>query len=314
MEGTNNNEILIEVKKMINSQELLSKFLNGKTFNLIMDFIVLLQKSVQGKNQYTTPPAEGSSTVCKFTEILTYLDELITQTPPLEDPQRYGNKAFKTWYGKIEEEYDSLMEKILINCSDETKKKALIIELKNYFLDCFGSSKRLDYGTGHELNFLCILLILYLNKLFSDEEIPQVVHFIFFPYLLLVRRLQITYKLEPAGAHGVWGLDEYHFLPFIFGASELIDNTDQISPASIHDDSILEKFSSSYMYLSCIKYIKQVKKANHFGEHSPMLDTISRVPNWEKVSNGLVKMYVDEVLKKLVVMQHFYFGNVLKFE
>jgi serine/threonine-protein phosphatase 2A activator len=45
-----------------------------------------------------------------------------------------------------------------------------------------------------------------------------------------------------------------------------------------------------------------------------MLETISNVPNWGKVAKGLPKMYVDEVLKKFVVMQHFYFGNTLKLE
>ena len=45
-----------------------------------------------------------------------------------------------------------------------------------------------------------------------------------------------------------------------------------------------------------------------------MLDSISTVKIWDKVAKGLVKMYEDEVLKKYVVIQHFYFGTVLVYE
>jgi len=100
---------------------------------------------------------------------------------------------------------------------------AAVPHVRPYLLASFGSFVRLDYGTGHETSFAVFLLCLTLIRVlyFNTEEARDIVLIVFVRYLRLCWRLQDVYRLEPAGSHGVWGLDDSHFLGYIFGSSQI---------------------------------------------------------------------------------------------
>lgn len=155
------------------------------------------------------------------------------------------------------------------------------------------------------------LCLVKLSLLSIAQDGASIVLRIFWRYITVMRHIQSTYWLEPAGSHGVWGLDDYHFLPFVWGSGQLVPHR-HLRPKSIHDKEVTEEFSPDYMYLACIRFINEIKTAS-LRWHSPMLDDISGVRTWSKVNEGMLKMYKAEVLSKLPIAQHIFFGSLIAF-
>jgi hypothetical protein len=189
----------------------------------------------------------------------------------------------------------------------------MVHHLSRYLLASFGDARRLDYGTGHEMNFVAFLYALSECGAFDASDAvacQRLVGIVFDTYLRIMRLLQRTYYLEPAGSRGVWGLDDYCFLPFAFGSSQLQGHK-HIKPKSVRYPEILDGFSSEYMYLDSIRFIMSVKTCS-FAEHSPMLNDITIIKTWEQVNAGLWKMYFAEVMGKFAVIQHFIYSPMLQ--
>lgn len=66
-----------------------------------------------------------------------------------------------------------------------------------------------------------IIHLVEINTILNIFRIGAVTR-IFSRYMDLVRKLQITYRMEPAGSHGVWSLDDFQFIPFILGSSQFV--------------------------------------------------------------------------------------------
>ncbi|EIE92140.1 hypothetical protein RO3G_16851 [Rhizopus delemar RA 99-880] len=281
----------VEPIRRIHEQKDIEIFSRSQAFDRIMTFIALLNESVHKKQ--ISDPCLISPQTRRILEMLDNLDSWLNDFPPLENPQRFGNKAFRQWMEQLKQHSTQLLETIL----PEPLHKAMS-ELREYFCNSFGNDTRIDYGSGHELSFVACTFI-HKTKLLKR-------------YLELVRKIQKTYSLEPAGSHGVWGLDDHQFLPYVWGSSQLIDHP-ILKPKSILNRDTVNHFSNEYMYFRCIQYILEVKRGPFF-EHSPMLNDIASLLSWNKVNTGMTKMFIAEVLKKVPVVQHFKFGNLFPFE
>ncbi len=341
--------------KKINEGHDVSAFLTSKAYGDIMTFLLQLNRAmfpctITDSNTLKTSDQTWelgsydnvhiSNTTIELGHLLKALDDIIDEIPPDPGPRRFGNASYRKWYEVVESRMKDLLVRylpsraILFSAENEVTARD---ELESYFLGSFGSAQRLDYGSGHELSFLAFLGCIWKLGGFPSpssasssppgNEERSIVLNVIEPYLQLIRRLIQTYTLEPAGSHGVWGLDDHSFIPYIFGSAQYgpaITPNDQTpiegslegapNPADVAKIAAVDRERDKNMYFSAIGFIHDVKKGP-FWEHSPMLYDISGVrAGWGKINKGMIKMYNAEVLSKFPVVQHFRFGSLFSWD
>ena len=373
----------IQPGKKIHEGQDVSTFLVSKAYTDIMTFLLQLNRSMFPTKQpdgtvqtwpFNTDAVQFSAPVRQLQRLLSKLEDIIQEVPPDTGPRRFGNISFRKWHEVLETRASDLLREclpaeLLDTPSSEAGGPTAEVELRAYFLGSWGSGQRLDYGTGHELSFLAFLAAIWKLHGFPESEagveeraiVLGIIEPCVYPhhvearsarlirvarYLELVRSLIKTYTLEPAGSHGVWGLDDNSFIPYIFGSAQFspaINESDLTpeegsfsnapDPAGVVKTNIVERERKTNLYFSAIGFIYDVKKGP-FWEHSPMLYDISGIrAGWGKINKvnsiflsrsayhhhltitkGMIKMYNAEVLSKFPVVQHFPFGSLFSFE
>jgi serine/threonine-protein phosphatase 2A activator len=161
--------------KRINEGYDVSFFLTSRAYTDIGIFLMQLNTAMCPRKSSKSSEVQAwqlddniqlSEPVQKLQDLLNKINSIIEEAPPDTGPRRFGNVSFRKWYEILNSRvrdllYTHLPDTVLNFNVDTASDVSVLDELIPYLLGSFGSSQRLDYGTGHELSFLAFIACIW---------------------------------------------------------------------------------------------------------------------------------------------------------
>lgn len=176
-------------RKRIVTTAHLSAFLSSQTHADLLSFLRQSAASITGvpiPSDVRTPQAASAPLATSTTQtgiqaflgLLSVVASILEAHPPRsQNPGgstgsgsasaqgRFGNPTFRDFYSEVTARSDELHQTFFPALADREEdeeklrswKKMVRAELKAYFDESWGNARRIDYGSGMELNFVCWL-------------------------------------------------------------------------------------------------------------------------------------------------------------
>lgn len=169
LDSTKFHAFLKPIKRICEGYDV-PEFLTSRAYRDIGLFVMQLNMSMCPRKDSSSAQVRtwqldlsvpSSEPVRKLQELLQSVDAIIEEAPPDTGPRRFGNISFRKWHEILESRVRDLLKTYLpadvLGFGSRSQGISALDEIVPYFLGSFGSSQRLDYGTGHELSFLAFL-------------------------------------------------------------------------------------------------------------------------------------------------------------
>merc|ERR1719510_761901 len=160
-ENTTSSNFIIPTKQ-VKIPDDLARWEKSEAYQEYLGFIQMIGDMICGK-KIQDEKISKSEPVEKLVSILDTLDKWTDEIKPIEQQQRFGNKAFRIWHEKLTSTSEELLKDLI-------KDENAINEVQVYLHDSFGNSTRIDYGTGHEMAFVMFLACLFHVGVFEVKK------------------------------------------------------------------------------------------------------------------------------------------------